>query len=134
MKAKPRYETAKRFGKAAKAAKGAAKAPKSKAPKAPKAPVAPSALPSHMYKTLAMQRPAMEEAREKNWNVMRGRQRRTVAANAQALHDRYQNEIMLAPPWDGLRLVNTTKHRNELADLLKGMNAFQDPRMPLPSY
>ena len=128
MKPKPRYETAKRFGKAAKAAKKPAKAPK------PKAPVAPSALPSHMYKTLAMQRPAMEEAREKNWNVMRERQRRTVAANAQALHDRYQNEIMLAPPWDGLRLVNTTKHRNELADLLRGMNAFQDPRMPLPSY
>ena len=128
MKAKPRYETAKRFGKAAKAGKKPAKAPK------PKAPVAPSALPSHMYKTLAMQRPAMEDAREKNWNVMRERQRRTVAANAQALHDRYQNEIMLAPPWDGLRLVNTTKHRNELADLLRGMNAFQDPRMPLPSY
>ena len=110
MKAKPRYETAKRF---AKAAKGKVKAHAPVVPSAPRA-VAPSALPSHMYKTLAMQRPAIEDVRERNFNVTRERQRRTFAANAQALHDRYQGEISMAPPWDGLRLMNTTRHKNEL--------------------
>ena len=127
MKAKPRYETAKRIAKARKA-KAPVKAP------APSAPVAPSALPSHMYKTLAMQRPAIEDVRERNFNVTRERQRRTFAANAQALHDRYQGEISMAPPWDGLRLMNTTKHKNEVRKLLTEMNAFQDPRMSLPAY
>ncbi len=83
---------------------------------------------------LAQQRPEVEARRQVNWNTARERQRRTLAANAQALHDRYESDITTSPHMDGLRLASVAGHKDQLRRLLSEMNSFQDPRMGLPAY
>ena len=83
-------------------------------------------------KRLAQQRPEIEAKREVNWNVMRERQRRTLAANAQAMHDRYEQDLRVSPHMDGLRGAGVRQHRDQLRKMLTDMNAFTDPWGGLP--
>ena len=83
-------------------------------------------------KRLAETRPEIELRRQINYNVQRERARRTFAANAQALYDRYENATMVSPHLDGLRDVN--RHKSQLKALLSDAKSFRDPRLPLPAY
>ena len=85
-------------------------------------------------KRLAELRPEVEMRRQLNYNIQRERQRRTFAANAQNLYDRYDNEMLISPHMDRLRMVNVKRHKNQLKLLLDRANSFKDPRMPLPAY
>ena len=72
--------------------------------------------------------------RQINFNIQRERQRRTSAANAQNLYDRYENATLISPHTDGLRLAKLNEHKNQLRALLVHAGAFKDPRLPLPAY
>ena len=85
-------------------------------------------------KRLAEQAPEVIQKRETNFNIQRERRRRTLAANAQAIHDGYLGAIQKNPLMDGLRLVAVTRHKDQLRNLLTEMNSFQDPRVGLPPY
>ena len=85
-------------------------------------------------KRLAQQAPEVEVRRRARYLVQRERQRRTLAANAQALHDRYVGDIARWPQMDGLRLASVDAHKNQLRALLTEMHAFEDPRMGLSAY
>ena len=85
-------------------------------------------------KRLAEQRPEVEMRRQLNFNIQRERQRRTWAANAQNLYDRYENATLISPHMDGLRLANLNQHKGQLRTLLAEAGAFRDPRLPLPAY
>ncbi len=84
---------------------------------------------------LAELRPEVEMRRQLNFNIARERQRRTWAANAPNLYDRYENLTLISPRMADLRLaVNVTQHKNQLRTLLTAANSFKDPRLPLPAY
>ena len=85
-------------------------------------------------KRLAELRPEVELRRQVNYNLQRERQRRTFAANAQNLYDRYENAVMSNPNMDGLRLLRLNQHKAQLKTLLSEAGAFKDPRLPLPAY
>ena len=85
-------------------------------------------------KRLRENRPEVIAKREINYNIQREMQRRTLASNAQSLHDRYVGEIQNNPMLAGLRLAGVQKHKNQLQSLLSEMNSFQDPRMGIPPY
>ena len=85
-------------------------------------------------KRLAELRPEVEMRRQLNFNIARERQRRTWAANAQNLYDRYENATMISPHMDGLRLAGVQRHKNELRTLLTQANSFRHPLWPLPAY
>ena len=85
-------------------------------------------------KRLAELRPEVEMRRQLNFNIARERQRRTFAANAQNLYDRYENATLISPHMDGMRLAGVQQHKNQLRALLTDANSFKDPRLPLPAY
>ena len=85
-------------------------------------------------KRLAELRPEVEMRRQVNYNLQRERQRRTMAANAQNLYDRYENATLISPHMDGLRLAGIQQHKSQLRSMLEQANAFRDPRLPLPVY
>ena len=85
-------------------------------------------------KRLAELRPEVEMRRQVNYNLQRERQRRTMAANAQNLYDRYENATLISPHMDGLRLAGLQQHKSQLRSMLEQANAFRDPRLPLPVY
>ena len=85
-------------------------------------------------KRLAELRPEVEMRRQINYNIQRERQRRTFAANAQNLYDRYENATLTSPHLDGLRLLDVNQHKRHLRTLLTQAGAFRDPRLPLPAY
>ena len=89
---------------------------------------------AQIKKRLAEMRPEVEMRRQLNYNIQRERQRRTFAANAQNLYDRYENATLISPHMDGLRLAGIHQHKSQLKTLLPQANAFKDPRLPLPSY
>ena len=72
--------------------------------------------------------------RETNFNIQRERQRRTLANNAQAVHDTYVGDLNTGPRMDGVSFLNVRAHKARLHRLLTEMNAFQDPRVGLPPY
>ena len=72
--------------------------------------------------------------RDINYNYARERRRRTLAANAQALHDSYVSSLQANPMLSGLRQMNVNHHKAQLRGLLTNMNAFQDPQYGLPAY
>ena len=67
-------------------------------------------------KRLAELRPEVELRRQVNYNLQRERQRRTFAANAQNLYDRYENAVMMNPNMDGLRLLRLNQHKEKTED------------------
>ena len=83
---------------------------------------------------LAMSRADVEARREVNWNTMRERQRKTAAANIQALHDRYVNMTAISPQMDDLRLLSIQDHKLKLRSILKDMNVYQNPWGGIPAY
>ena len=85
-------------------------------------------------KRLAELRPEVEMRRQLNYNIQRERQRRTFAANAQNLYDRYENATLISPHMDGLRLAGLQQHKSQLKTMLTQANTFKDPRLPLPTY
>ena len=85
-------------------------------------------------KRLKEQAPEVIARRETNFNVQRKRQRRTFAANAQAVHDRYVGDLQAGPRMDGVSMLGVGQHKFRLRKLLTEMNAYQDPRMGLPPY
>ena len=85
-------------------------------------------------KRLAELRPEVEMRRQLNFNIQRERQRRTYAANAQNLYDRYENATLISPHMDALRLVPLNAHKAQLKNLLVGAGSYRDPRLPLPAY
>ena len=85
-------------------------------------------------KRLAEMRPEVEMRRQLNYNLQRERQRRTMAANAQNLYDRYDNATLISPHMDGLRLAGVQQHKSQLRTMIDQANAFRDPRLPLPNY
>ena len=85
-------------------------------------------------KRLKEQAPEVMYKRDVNWNYARERRRRTLAANAQALHDSYISCLQANPMLSGLRQVNVNHHKAQLRGLLTNMNAFQDPQYGLPAY
>ena len=85
-------------------------------------------------KRLAELRPEVELRRQVNYNLQRERQRRTFAANAQNLYDRYENAVLSNPHMDGLRLLRLNQHKAQLKTLLSEAGAVKDPRLPLPAY
>ena len=89
---------------------------------------------AQIKKRLAQLRPEVEMRRQINYNIQRERQRRTFAANAQNLYDRYDNATLVSPHMDGLRMANVKNHKSTLKLLLNFANAFKDPRLPLPAY
>ena len=89
---------------------------------------------AQIKKRLAELRPEVTLRRQVNFNLQRERQRRTFAANAQNLYDRYDNATLVSPHMDGLRMANVKRHKNTLKLLLNFANAFKDPRLPLPAY
>ena len=89
---------------------------------------------AQIKKRLAEMRPEVEMRRQINYNIQRERQRRTFAANAQNLYDRYENATLISPHIDGLRLAGVQQHKSQLKTLLTQANAFRDPRLPLPAY
>ncbi len=66
-----------------------------------------------MKKRLAELRPEVEMRRQLNFNIQRERQRRTWAANAQNLFDRYENATLISPHMDGLRLAGLNEHKRQ---------------------
>ena len=87
-----------------------------------------------MRKRLREQAPEVMYKRDINYNYARERRRRTLAANAQALHDSYISGLQANPMLSGLRQVNVNHHKAQLRGLLTNMNAFQDPQYGLPAY
>ena len=87
-----------------------------------------------MRKRLREQAPEVMYKRDINYNYARERRRRTLAANAQALHDSYVSSLQANPMLSGLRQVNVNHHKAQLRGLLTNMNAFQDPQYGLPAY
>ena len=85
-------------------------------------------------KRLKEQAPEVIYKREVNWNYARDRRRRTLAANAQAVHDSYISGLQANPMLSGLRQMNVNHHKAQLRGLLTNMNAFQDPQYGLPAY
>ena len=85
-------------------------------------------------KRLKEQAPEVMYKRDINYNYARERRRRTLAANAQALHDSYVSSLQANPMLSGLRQVNVNHHKAQLRGLLTNMNAFQDPQYGLPAY
>ena len=85
-------------------------------------------------KRMKEQAPEVMYKRDINWNYARERRRRTLAANAQALHDSYISSLQANPMLSGLRQVNVNHHKAQLRGLLTNMNAFQDPQYGLPAY
>ena len=85
-------------------------------------------------KRMKEQAPEVMYKRDINWNYARERRRRTLAANAQALHDSYISGLQANPMLSGLRQVNVNHHKAQLRGLLTNMNAFQDPQYGLPAY
>ena len=80
-------------------------------------------------KRLREMAPEVIARREINYNIQRERRRRTLASNAQALHDSYLSAISKSPHMDGLRAI--TQHVHDLKNLLRGMHDFRDPLMGL---
>ena len=85
-------------------------------------------------KRLAELRPEVETRRQINYNIQRERQRRTWAANAQNLYDRYENATQISPQMDDLRLRGLRNHKRQLKFLLTQANSFRSPHLPLPAY
>ena len=77
--------------------------------------------------------PEVVARREINYNIQRERRRRTLASNAQALHDSYLSAISKSPHMDGLRAAGITRHVMDLKHLLTGMHDFREPLMGLPA-
>ena len=77
--------------------------------------------------------PEVIARREINYNIQRERRRRTLASNAQALHDSYLSAISKSPHMDGLRAGGITAHVHDLKNLLRGWHDFRDPLMGLPA-
>ena len=89
---------------------------------------------AQIKKRLAQLRPEVEMRRQINYNIQRERQRRTFAANAQNLYDRYENATQISPQMDDLRLAGVRNHKRQLKFLLTQANAFKNPHSPLPPY
>ena len=89
---------------------------------------------AQIKKRLAQLRPEVEMRRQINYNIQRERQRRTFAANAQNLYDRYENVTQISPHMDDLRLAGVRNHKRQLKFLLTQANAFRNPYLPLPAY
>ena len=89
---------------------------------------------AQIKKRLAELRPEVEMRRQLNYNIQRERQRRTFAANAQNLYDRYENATLISPHIDGLRLGGLQRRKNQLRALLTEANAFRDALLGLPRY
>ena len=89
---------------------------------------------AQIKKRLAQLRPEVEMRRQINYNIQRERQRRTFAANAQNLYDRYENVTQISPHMDDLRLAGVRNHKRQLKFLLTQANAFKNPYLPLPPY
>ena len=85
-------------------------------------------------KRLKEQAPEVIYKREVNWNYARDRRRRTLAANAQAVHDSYISGLQANPMLAGVRQMKVIRHKEHLRGLLTDMNAFQDPVYGLPAY
>ena len=85
-------------------------------------------------KRLKEQAPEVMYKRDINWNYARERRRRTLAANAQALHDSYISGLQANPMLAGMRQMKVIRHKEQLRSLLTDMNAFQDPQYGLPAY
>ena len=85
-------------------------------------------------KRLKEQAPEVIYKREVNWNYARDRRRRTLAANAQAVHDSYISGLQANPMLAGVRQMKVIRHKEHLRGLLTDMNAFQDPQYGLPAY
>ncbi len=94
----------------------------------------PIARIANVRKRLAELRPEVEMRRQLNFHIQRERQRRTWAANAQNLFDRYENATLISPHMDGLRLTGINQHKDRLKALLAEAGSFKDPRLPLPAY
>ena len=65
-------------------------------------------------KRLKEMAPEVIARREINYNIQRERRRRTLASNAQALHDSYLSAISKSPHMDGLRAGGITAHVHDL--------------------
>ena len=78
--------------------------------------------------------PEVIARREINYNIQRERRRRTLASNAQALHDSYISGLQANPMLAGVRQMKVIRHKEHLRGLLSDMNAFQDPQYGLPAY
>ena len=89
---------------------------------------------AQIKKRLAELRPEVETRRQINFNIQRERARRTFAANAQNLYDRYENATQISPQMDGLRLAGVKSHKRHLKFLLTQANSFRNPYLPLPAY
>ena len=85
-------------------------------------------------KRLREQAPEVMYKRDINWNYARERRRRTLAANAQALHDSYISGLQANPMLAGVRQMDVNRHKAQLRGLLTNMNSFQDPQYGLPAY
>ena len=85
-------------------------------------------------KRLAELRPEVEMRRQLNFNIARERQRRTFAANAQNLHDRYETAMLISPHMNDLRMARVGEHKRQLRKLLEDAKSFRDPALPLPAY
>ena len=85
-------------------------------------------------KRLKEQAPEVTYKRDINWNYARERRRRTLAANAQALHDSYISGLQANPMLGGVRQMKVSRYKEHLRCLLTNMNAFQDPQYGLPAY
>ena len=68
-------------------------------------------------KRLKEMAPEVIARREINYNIQRERRRRTLASNAQALHDSYLSAISKSPHMDGLRAGGITAHVHDLKNL-----------------
>ena len=66
-------------------------------------------------KRLKEQAPEVMYRRDINYNYARERRRRTLAANAQALHDSYISGLQANPMLSGLRQVNVNHRCHRLA-------------------
>ena len=89
---------------------------------------------AQIKKRLAQLRPEVEMRRQINYNIQRERQRRTFAANAQNLYDRYENATQISPHMDDLRLRGVKSHKRHLKLMLTQANSFRNPYLPLPAY
>ena len=69
---------------------------------------------AQIKKRLAELRPEVEMRRQVNYNIQRERQRRTWAANAQNLYDRYENALQVSPHMDGLEMRGVRNHKRRL--------------------
>ena len=89
---------------------------------------------AQIKKRLAELRPEVETRRQINYNIQRERQRRTWAANAQNLYDRYENAMQISPQMDDIRFLGLKSHKKHLKFLLTQANSFRNPHLPLPAY